>query len=263
MGRKAAPLKPGEVTVGNKVALMGEFYGKTREEWADILGVAPGTVGSYKNKKNANPGMDILRPLIELTGVPESWFRDGKVNDPPGPRIWEEAIGEARVKAVRAEEQTRNMRLFATTTEVELPVWRSTMASGEDECEFVDNQGDARMLVPSFFLSNHNPDEFIVCVPSGVSMAPRIVQGDFIIARLNPAPPPGTIVIARKPEGNNFVKVLKMADGRLELHSINQKVPPIKDLDQWVTRASVVGIWKPYILDSPNIEFNGGTPLRG
>ena len=90
-----------------------------------------------------------------------------------------------------------------------------------------------------------------------------MVSPDRLIVLLASDAQPNSIVVARRSDGVNFVKVLRIDRmGKKELHSINPEYPPIADLVGWVMKGVVVGVWKPYVQDGPNIEFNGGAPLR-
>lgn len=43
--------------------------GKTQKEWAELLGVDPGTVYNWE-KGNTVPGMPLLMKISELAGIP-------------------------------------------------------------------------------------------------------------------------------------------------------------------------------------------------
>lgn len=255
------------LTAGKKVVRLGDWFGLTQEELGDLLGVKRGTISAYKARNNANPETEKLRALAEKVGVPVSWFLNGEDSDPPVSRSLDEAMARAKegsAEMLPADAFTKFMKHFATNSQVALPVWRGVTAGYEGECGFTEDHYEPPEAVPGFFITGDNPEKFVVCLPSGVSMAPRIVQGDRVIARLTSDPEPNTIVIARRPDGVNFIKVYRLANDRIpELHSLNGDFPAISPLNEWTIRALVVGIWKPYLIKELNIEFAGGVPLRG
>ncbi len=258
------------LTLGNKVALLGEHFGLSQERLADLLGVSRSTIASYKNRDNASPDQARARAWAERFGIPFGWFLDGEDGPPPVPRDYADAErlarggGEdARLTAIPPEDMTYDEEDFSSSETVQIPVWNGVVA-GLDDCHFLEEKRPRRMHVPKFFFSRKNPERFILCLPKGVSMAPRIISPDRVISFLTPDPPPNAIVVARREDGVNFVKVLRVDRmGEKSLHSIHPQFPPIERLEGWTLRAAVVGIWKPYELTGPNIEFNGGMPLRG
>lgn len=262
------PLTDGKkegLTAGNKVAKLGEHFHLTQEQWAEELGVARGTVAAYKNRDNASPSTGKVRALATRFGIPITWFYDGVDEPPPVPPDLVEAemrAGDGHVISVHPSKMTNEAQRFASNSPVALPVWRGIVAGPDSENHFTDDQFEAPVEVPGFFTSGKDPSTFIVCLPTGISMAPRIVQGDRVIVRLESHPDPHDIVIARRPDGVNFLKVFKIGREGTELHSINGQFPVITNLDQWICKGVVVGIWKPYLSHGPNIEFNGGAPLK-
>lgn len=258
------------LTVGNKIALLGEHFNLTQEEWATELGVSRGTVAAYKHRKNANPDREKVIAISTRFGIPLGWFyefvSDAESLTIPVPPVMDEAeklANDGQIRVVSPEDLSRELQRFSENEEVLLPVWRGAVAGFDDECPLDETANEPPQSVPSFFLGGKSPKQFIVCLPMGVSMAPRIIQGDRVIVRLEPNPDPNTIVIARRPDGVNFIKCFRIRDNVPELHSINGQFPVISGLDGWVTRGVVVGIWKPYLKETLNIEFNGGVPLRG
>lgn len=141
-----------------------------------------------------------------------------------------------------------------------LPVWRGVAAGLQDECYFVSESAEF-MEVPAF-LAGREQDRHVVCVAAGTSMSPRLRQGDRAIVRLDPNPPRNTLVVAQNPDGRRFIKALREKD-HFELHSINESFPAIKDVSGWQLLGSVVAIWGQYEAGGPNIEWDGGRPLRG
>jgi transcriptional regulator with XRE-family HTH domain len=253
------------LTTGNKIARLGEFFGLTQQAWADYLKVHRGTISAYKSRNNANPTTEKIREISNALGIPITWFYNGDDSDPEISRNLEEAISVAadgKVVAVSPDLLTREQRTLVIHSDVVLPVWRGVVAGLNDECQFSDDSYEPGQEVPAFFLSNKNPNDFILCLPKGVSMAPRIVQGDQVIVKQESTPPPNSIVVARRADGVNYIKVFRVVKGVPELHSINGDFPPISPIGEWVCRAVAVGIHKPYPQDGPNIEFNGGAPLR-
>jgi SOS-response transcriptional repressor LexA len=253
------------LTAGNKMARLGEHFRLTQEQWAEELGVSRGTIAAYKNRDNASPSSEKVRTIARRFGIPITWFYDGVDTVPPvAPDLSEAEMSAAdgHVIPVHPSKLNSEMERFANNEKVALPVWRGIVAGPDFENQFTDDQLEPPVEVPGFFTSGKNPEIFIVCLPTGISMAPRIIQGDRVITRLHSHPDPNDIIIARRPDGINFIKVFRIGPEGVELHSINGQFPVISHLDQWVCKGVVVGIWKPYQTHGPNIEFNGGSPLK-
>jgi phage repressor protein C with HTH and peptisase S24 domain len=118
------------------------------------------------------------------------------------------------------------------------------------------------MAIPAF-LASSNPDAHILCIASGASMYPRVQNGERVVVKLDRNPPNNAIIIAKRPDGANFVKVLKQNDrGFLELLSLNQEFKPIVSLDGWEMRGYAVAILHAYEPGMPNIEWDQGRALR-
>lgn len=142
-----------------------------------------------------------------------------------------------------------------------IPVWRGVAAGTEDECYFVEPDSPEYQEIPAFLLKVDELDRYILCIPAGVSMSPRIKQGDRVVIRLDPNPSPNTIVVAETPDRRRFIKALREKNG-LELHSINPHYPLITDLEGWSFVGNVTAIWHPYESGAPNIEYADGLPLK-
>ena len=70
-------------------------------------------------------------------------------------------------------------------------------------------------------------------------------------------------MVAKRPDGVEFIKVYKLNKQGPEMHSINGDFPPIVGLDGWEVSGEVTAIWKPYLSKELNLEFGFGSALRG
>lgn len=260
------------LTVGRQVARLGEWFRLNQRQWGEELGLDRSTIASYKNVPGKGPSRERLKDIAATYGVPLNWFYEEEETDPPVPQDIDEAKRLAKamvleqsetISAVHPDALTKEESVMADATEVWLPTWDGVLAGKDEEWHFADDKPAERTKVPRLFLFGKNPKQFIVCNPKGYSMSPRITQGDKVIVRLEPSPDPNSIVIARRPDGVNFIKVYRVnRDGIPELHSINDRFPVIAPLEDWVCRGVVVAIWKHYMSDGPNVEINLGMPLR-
>lgn len=254
------------LTAGKKIALLGEWFGLTQEAWGEYVGVHRGTIASYKARENASPKGDKVRALAKRFAIPVTWFYDGVWSDPPIPQdafVAENAAFVDVVEKVNPADLPRGYRDILSDQMVELPVWQGVAAGYADECYFLEESYPQLELIPKWMLSGGNPREFAIVRPVGGSMAERIVQRDLVLVKTEESPAPGSLVIARREDGHMFVKVFKPNGVKPELHSINERFHPIRDLDEWKFIADVKAIWKPWLIGSPNVEYQGGMTLRG
>ncbi|RYG36370.1 LexA family transcriptional regulator [bacterium] len=253
------PLPPAAPKVAERLNVLAAYLGLAEEEWPKEFGIDAD-----------NPDPIAVRRLLTSLDIPSVWLiQSGPVPDHvPGDFV--AAMGRSRdgsVTPVKASELPRGMRGLANPmATVALPVWRGTLAGRfDDEC-YWEGVEEPPEETYAWLISGGDPDNYRLVYPLGSSMSPRIIQGDRMIARLESDPAPGQIVLARREDGKMYVKVFRIGpEGLPELHSINERFPPIKMVefpDSWHCRAVVIGIVKPPTV-GPNIEFYGGTPLRG
>lgn len=189
--------------------------------------------------------------MARLLNIPISVLLDDSKDLPPFPNPDE---------VVEARPDHPAMRSFVQGDMALLPVWRGVAAGLADECYFVQSDSSEYIEVP-LILAGRDPDRHIVCVAAGTSMSPRLRQGDRAVVRLDPNPPRNSLVVAQNPEGRRFIKALREKT-HLELHSLNEAFPPIRDVTGWQLIGSVVAIWAEYEAGSANIEWDGGRPLK-
>lgn len=144
---------------------------------------------------------------------------------------------------------------------VAIPVWRGTIAGAEEECSFVDDSFEEPKEISTFYTVGR-PQIHVLCIVSGSSMAPRLNDRERALVRLDPDVSPGHLVVARNPEGRNYIKALLWVNGQQELQSVNRKYPPICDLDGWEIKGGVTLILKHYLPGEPNMEWDEGRYLR-
>lgn len=242
---------------GKKLSMARRYFAPAlnQSELATRLGVSRSSVARWETE--GTPPTEALLQVASWLGIDPDWFTDGASGEP---RFRADVAGNAR--AVRPAEKERAASSFTRGDQVLLPIWRGVIA-GEGECEFWPSDSVEFRVAPAF-LASSDPESHVLCIASGLSMAPRIDHAEKAIVKIDPDPPIGAIVIARRPDGANFIKVLrKVDDRRLELHSLNPEFTPISELRDWQLKGYVVAILHTYNGTGANIEWDDGRPLRG
>jgi phage repressor protein C with HTH and peptisase S24 domain len=246
--------------VGEKLALARDYHtpALTQEELARRLGVHTSSVGRWESKGHIPK--ERLSRVAQILDVREEWFFDGSDTRPTEAR--RSADENPNVRGLRHDELTRGQRLIVEGMWVALPVWRGVVAGVEDECAFVEADEPEFREIP-VFLTMGQPDRHVLCIASGMSMAPRIEHTERAVVKLDPDVPPNHIVVARTDDNRNFIKKLsRSGTHRLELHSLNEQFRPIIDLKGWTIKGGVVAILHAYEGGKPNIEWDEGRFLR-
>jgi SOS-response transcriptional repressor LexA len=169
---------------------------------------------------------------------------------------------EQSPKTLTAAETPAHLRYMARRDQAILPLWRGVSAGLEAECVFVPDEDET--IGVSAFLTGGEDARHIVCQASGPSMEPRIMHADYVVVRLDPNPPPNSIVVARDRGANqNYIKVLRTGSMGLELHSVNARFPAIVvTTEDWELIGYAVGIVSPNPEPGRNIEWLDGRALR-
>jgi transcriptional regulator with XRE-family HTH domain len=239
----------GLLTAGEKIARARKYHAPalTQADLAARLGVDRATVARWETQE-AVPERS-LRRVAEVLDLPVGWFLDGQNSEPPNVRATRNPaqMGAAGLSLQRGDE-------------VMLAVWRGVMAS-DGQCEFWTSESPEFRSIPNF-LAGNDPERHVLCIASGLSMSPRLDHAERAVVRLDPDPPIGSLVIARRPDGANFIKALRRGSTRLELHSINPEFAPILELQDWALKGYVVAILHTYTGQGANIEWDDGRPLR-
>ena len=242
---------------GRKLALARRYHAPalTQQGLADMLGVDRTTVAKWETKSEI-PERTLVR-IADRIGIDFAWFLDGGTSEP---RFVRHAVN------VRATNRTEELGGAAGSLQrgdqVMLAVWRGVMA-GDGDCEFWLSDTPEFRAIPSF-LASSDPDGHVLCIASGLSMTPRIDHAERAVVKLDPDPPIGAIVVARRPDGANFIKVLRKHPSlHLELQSLNPEFAPITELKHWALKGYVVAILHTYTGQGANIEYDDGRPLRG
>jgi len=251
------------VEPGEKLALARKYNSPalSQKELAQILKVDTSTVGRWESKNEIPP--ERLPVIASLLNVREEWFYDGGDAPPSAARRSPgDMLTEARstIYGVPKEQQTRVETKMASGIQVAVPIWRGVAAGSTEECEFVESDTPEFREVPMFFTADSQ--NYVLCIASGQSMSTRIEHGDRILVRLDPDVPTGRLVVARSPEGRNYIKKLVGAQRRLELHSINPDFTPITEIDGWQIKGGAIVIWHDYEAGKPNLEWDEGRYLR-
>lgn len=242
---------------GRKLALARRYHAPalTQQGLADMLGIDRTTIAKWETKGDI-PDRTLQR-VADRLGIDIGWFLADDDSEPPVLR------SAANVRAVsRQDEESDPAKSLRRGDQVMLAVWRGVMA-GDGDCEFWLSDTPEFRAIPSF-LASSDPDGHVLCIASGLSMTPRIDHAERAVVKLDPDPPIGAIVVARRPDGANFIKVLRKHPSlRLELHSLNEEFEPIVDLKGWTLKGFVVAILHTYTGQGANIEYDDGRPLRG
>lgn len=248
------------MTVGQKLALARDYHAPAlkQKDLAALLGVHTSSVGRWEAQDHIPK--DAVARVAELLDVKEAWLFDGSDTLPTAAR--RNDADSPNVRALRSEDLTRAQQLMAEHMWVALPVWRGVVAGDDSECAFVEAEDPEFREVP-VFLTMGQPDRHVLCIASGMSMAPRIEHTERAVVKLDPDVPPNHIVVARTDDNRNFIKKLaRAADHKLELHSLNQTFHPITNLKGWTVKGGVVAILHAYEAGRSNIEWDEGRFLR-
>lgn len=221
--------------------------GMIQQEFADALGFQRSTIGNYISGE---------RP------VPRAFVNRVREIFPHAERAPEFEEEPANIRSKSTSDLTQVERILIEAGTVAIPVWRGVAAGEEQECSFEDDSFEPPKEIPAFFIQGANVDQHVLCIASGYSMEPRILDGERALVRFDPDVPPGHLVVARSPEGLNFIKKLVLVNGRKELHSVNDQYHPISNLHGWSLKGGVVLILKHYVAGQPNMEWDWGRYLR-
>ena len=244
------------VNPGEKLALARRYHAPalSQKQLAQIIGVDTSSVGRWE-ATGAVP-RSRLPTVARIFGLPVSWFENGRDDAPPlfrdKPNA-EEQVGDGGAAL--------DARSLIRGDEVLLPTWRGAIA-GDGQCEFFDSESQELSAIPAF-LAGNDPYNHVLCIASGASMYPRVKNGEKVVVRLDRNPPNNAIVVAKRPDGANFVKVLRQNDrGVLELHSLNSEFKPLTELDGWERRGYAVAVLHSYAPGLPNLEWDNGRALH-
>ena len=247
------------VESGEKLRLARQYHQPALKQWqlAKIIGVDTSTIGRWESR-NSIPN-DKIPILSGIFNIIESWWNDGTDKLPIEVRRnqpFEPSNVEAKypLELDRIEERMREASNFL------VPVWTGVDAGDAEECYFED-EGIEPQAIPSYFITG-NPELFVLCRVRGMSMYPRIEHSERVLVKLDPDVPPNHLVVARSPDGRNYIKRLVRSEGKLELRSVNDAFSPIIKVDGWIVKGGVTVIWHAYEEGRANIEWNEGAYLR-
>ena len=249
------------MNVGRKLAEARRYHmpALTQQGLASLLQVDTSSVGRWESKNHIPPAH--VPRIAELLDIREEWLFDGSDTPPTAARRSGPAE-PSNIRPVRTEELSRGQQFVAEGLWVALPVWRGVAAGDEGECAFVEAETPEFREIPAF-LTMGQPERHVICIATGMSMAPRIEHTERAVVKLDPDVPPGHIVVARTDDNRNFLKRLSRGGNhRLELHSLNEQFRPITNLRGWVIKGGVVAILHAYEGGKPNIEWDEGRFLR-
>lgn len=249
------------VEIGEKLALARKYHAPplTQRDLATLLKVDTSSVGRWESK-NHIPTRYIAR-LAELLNVRDEWFFDDSDTLPTQARRRPEDE-TSNLRPLPPDELSKGQQLIADAMWVAIPVWRGVAAGVDGECGFLEADRPEFREIP-MFLTMGQPHRHVLCIASGMSMAPRIEHAERAVVKLDSDVPPNHIVVVRSDDNRNFIKKLCRGEHRrLELHSLNEHYPPITNLSGWTIKGGVVAILHAYEGGRPNIEWDEGRFLR-
>jgi phage repressor protein C with HTH and peptisase S24 domain len=247
------------VEPGEKLKAAREYNSPylTQAKLAKLLKVDTSTVGRWEASNHIPE--DQLPRLADKLGIDEAWFVDGSDELPPRRKVLKEE--SPNIKPVNPNAMSRMEASIREGLLVGIPVWKGVRAGSSEECVFIEpDEIDVREI--PLYLTLGEPERHVLCIASGMSMAPRIEHAERILVRLDPDVPVGHLVVARNPEGENFVKMLTKNGSALCLESLNPDFEPIRELDGWDMRGGVTAILHTYEPGRGNIEWDDGRFLR-
>lgn len=256
------------IEVGQKIRLAREAMRPTwtQQELAMRMGVARSRVANWEANRAA-PKPEFVEKIASLTGIAYEWFFDGLLTPIVSSKLSSITYFQQEPQADEIEDIPFDRLPLALQSllrgdKVLLPLWRGTMASPSGECEFIEPETVEWTEVPAF-LAGRDYMNCRACQVAGMSMAPRIQQGDRVIIRLDSNPPPNAIVAVERPTDRaKLLKVLRVKAGKLTLESVADGYGPIIELDGYVCLGVAVGIWATSPDGGRNIEWDDGRPLR-
>lgn len=218
--------------------------GKRQGDMAKLFDVARTTYANWEN-----PNGTVHMPDIYLRKLYDMGYSDSQ----------DYSIESPSANIVRETNALYDRYPIGST--VLLPRWQGVLCGDSGECHFIED--DSEMEVPAFLL-NAPAEEFVVVQAAGSSMSTRIEHSEHALVRMNISPPIKSLVVATRSDGCHFLKGL--LPGRFpmpyELHSINEAYPPIIEVENWSFVGFVSAILKTPEPGVPNIEWQGGSPLR-
>jgi len=245
------------ITTGEKIRIAREAMTPPWSQY-DLerqTGISRAKIANWEANRTQPKDGDI-RGLGQLFGINIEWFYDGEVG-PPKRKSRATLVEETPPTRVLSEsEMSRAEALLASGQFVAIPVWRGAICGAEDEFSFTEDETPTFAEVSAFYTVGR-PEEHVLCIASGVSMEPRIEHGAKVLIRLDPNAPAKKIVAASDGRGSIFLKRLMRGPAGLELHSLNDRFPPITNLSGWTLRGGVTMIQHPYN-GAPNIEWDEG-----
>jgi len=244
------------ITSGEKIRIARESMTPPWSQYdlERVSGISRAKIANWEANRTQLKDGDI-RGLGLLFGINLEWFYDGEVG-PPKRKPRAATAEPPPTRALTEAEMSRTEALLASGQFVAIPVWRGAICGAEDEFSFTEDETPTFAEISAFYTVGR-PEQHVLCIASGISMEPRIEHGAKVLIRLDPNVPTKKIVAASGGQGSIFIKLLIRGAAGLELHSLNDRFPPITNLSGWTLRGGVTMIQHPYN-GAPNIEWDDG-----
>lgn len=246
--------------IGRRVREARLSLGPGRMRTVDLaraVGISSQRLSNYETGRS-DPPYELTVQLANALGVSLDWLLGESRVMRPNPVMLRDPD---TAQVVDAESAPRTVQRAATGGTVALPAWRGVSAGYAEEMAFEEPSEVAYEEVP-FFLVEGDPARYLIIIPNGTSLAPRIDIGNWVIVKRSTDILPNVITLVRSPENKHFIKVVKRRDKAIELHSIANGYPPIPIAEGWTIVGHAVAIWDKGAQGTKNIEYAGGAPLR-
>jgi len=248
--------------IGRRVREARLSLGPGRMRTVDLaraVGISSQRLSNYETGRS-DPPYELTVQLANALGVSLDWLLGESKIMRPNPVMFQPPDPDAATLVSR-DHAPKQVRAAATGGTVALPAWRGVSAGYADEMMFEEPSEVTYEEVP-FFLVEGDPSRYLIIIPNGTSLAPRIDIGNWVVIKRSTDILPNVITLVRSPENKHFIKVVKRKDKTIELHSIANGYPPIAVADGWTIVGHAVAIWDKGAQGAKNIEYAGGAPLR-
>lgn len=248
--------------IGKRVKEARESFGPGRIRLSDLaraVNISTSRLSNYETGRS-DPPYDLAIEIAKQLQVSLDWLLGESRVMRPNPIMFKPVDPDA-VSMIVKEAAPAYVQRAASGSTVALPAWRGISAGFAEEVSFEEPAEVTYEEVP-FFLIEGDPTNYLIIIPNGTSLVPRIDLGNWVIVKRSTDIIQNVISLVRSPENKHFIKVIKRAGHKIELHSIANGFAPIEITEGWTIIGHAVAIWDKSAQGSKNIEYAGGSPLR-
>jgi len=204
------------MSAGERIKRLRQALGLTQKEFASRIGITYEMLGLYERGKY-DPTDKVLKLISKVFGVSYDWLKEGK-----GEMFEKPSFLDMNINDIYYELRQRMKEQFWT-----IPI------IGKVGAGFPQSKGDLEIV--GYFdihkIKGLKPEQLFGVVIHGDSMAPTLLDGDTVIAKIYEGDgtdiPNKKVVIVANPDGELYIKRLLKADGKFILLSDNPSYPPI------------------------------------